>query len=220
LLRDLAADPTVTAADLLRARSALLDAIGTAALDRTGGARGVLDPDPDAAALVLAKLPRLCVGAARSKALTRALAEDPFDGAIWLDLDRTLQREHRLGPLAPPAPLVELLDVAPVTLAWFDELVASPGLLAAFGAYAAEEGRGELAVVTPHTTDIAALIRVAERNPQISGSEIAVRVISEPLTPPARSLLRSAAGSALTRAAAPAPYGELPIHPAALAATS
>jgi glycosyltransferase involved in cell wall biosynthesis len=215
LLRDFAADPTVTAADILHARTTLQDGIRAASPLSPTGARGILETDSAAAARTLAELPRAAVGAPRSKALIRAFAEDPFDAAVWLDLDRVLQHEHLLGPLAVPAPLCDLSDVGPLTLAWHEELAANPALLREFGVDAKAGGSHELAVLTPHTADIAALIRVVENDEHASGADVAVRVISDPVTPAAQALLASIAGSYLSCAAPPSPYTGLPPHPAA-----
>jgi hypothetical protein len=215
LLREFCADPTVTAAELAHARATLQNAIQVAASAEPLGARGVLRPDPAAARRRLENLPRAAIGAQRSKALMRALAEDPFDGAVWLDLDRTLPLEHQLGSFAAPAPLIELLQAGPLTIAWLDEVAGDPDLLRRFAARGQQDAATALVVLVEPAADIAALIRIVDADPAFAGDEVEVRVVTAPATPSAAALLASLTRFRLTRAQSPAPYGTIPPHPAA-----
>ncbi len=212
LLADFTADATVTAAHLAHARSTFRYAIQTAASNAAGGAREVLRPDRAAAERILEHLPRAAVGAPRSKAMMRALAADPFDGALWLDLDRSLELEHRLGSLPPAPVLIDLLAAGPLTLAWHDELMRGPELLSAFAHATASDPETSLAILVEPTTDIARLVEATETNEAIA--ELTIDVVSAPRTPAAMALLASIADFCLTLRPLPAPYADLPRHPA------
>jgi glycosyltransferase involved in cell wall biosynthesis len=212
LLREFSADVTVTAAELAHARSTLQNAIQVAASGDPLGARGVLTVDPDASAQIVATAPRAAIGAVRSKALVRALAEDPFDARLWAELDRTMQLEHRIGPFPPPPPLIDLLAAGPLTIAHLAEVVRLPRLLSEFAAGANDVAETTLAVLVNPAADISALIATVESHPAIA--ETPIQVVSEPSTPPAKALLTSMASFRLTLDEVTEPYAALPQHPA------
>lgn len=211
--RNLLDDPTVTADFIARAYNNTRSGLVAAAAAETAGPRALLDPDALAKDLVLSDLPEPGLGARRSKALLRALAEDPFDGALDIELALALRAEAQLPPIPADELLIALSTRPKIVLAWLEEVVRRPDLLRAFAAETAGDDT-TLAILAPPLADLQPLVQIFAGDPVLSSEACDVRVITEPQTSPARSLLRSRASAALSLGRLPAAYAELDLDAA------
>jgi hypothetical protein len=193
---------------LLRWRQALVHA----GLSTGGGSiRDVLQPDPDGAAQALATAAGHAMGPDRCKALMRALARAPFDGAIWTDLEVALLAVGDVPAVAGPQ-LISLETRPNLTIAWLDELLAHPELLNAFAEDSIAAGDCTLVVLAPPQADLSPLIALVASDSALSDERCDIQVLTEPPTTPARRLLAARAASRLTLAESPEPFADLPSH--------
>jgi glycosyltransferase involved in cell wall biosynthesis len=207
-------DETVTARDVEAALRSWRFGLLAAATAEPAGARALLEIDREGAELALRAAPPAGAGGrpVASKALLRALTRDPFDGAIAVDLEVALAREAQLPVVDPPPPLATLTTRPRLTVAWLEEVLATPALLHEFGARAGEDET--LAVLAPPGADLAGLIALVETDPRLSGEGCDITVLAEPATTPARALLASRARARLSAATSPAPYDGVAVHEA------
>jgi glycosyltransferase involved in cell wall biosynthesis len=206
--RNLLDDPSVTAEFVARAYNNTRSGLVAAAAAEASGPRGLLDPDPAAKDSVLRSLPDLGLAAQRSKALLRALAEDPFDGALDIELALALRHEGQLPVIAADEPLILFAPRQNAVLAWLGEVLKRPDLLRAF----ADQHQGTettLTILAPPFADMQQLVRIFADDSLLASEACDVRVITEPRTAPGRAFLRSKASTVLTLGAAPEGYSEL-----------
>jgi hypothetical protein len=206
----LSEDDSVSPADRTAALQRWTMAVRTAAAGSGALTRELLEVDPAAASDVLASAPAGSLP--DSRALMRAFARDPFDGALAIDLVLALQREAHEAFTVPSAPLIAFQARPRLTLAWLDELTARPELLRAF----AEETRGDedasLAVLVPRGADLSGLVALVESDELAAAEGCDITALPEPVTPPARALLAARACARLGECPAGSPYSGLPVH--------
>ncbi len=187
-------------------------AVANAGRSAGGSVRGLLEPDARCAEAELAAAARLPVGLERCRALARAFACDPFDGATAADLDIAMIESAGAGG-GPPAlspPLISLEARAVLTLGWLEDLVAHPGLLHAFAQESQTRADLTLAILVPTGADLGALIALVESDSRLGDERCDMQVVTEPATWPARRLLLAWASATLTSGGAPEPWSELP----------
>jgi glycosyltransferase involved in cell wall biosynthesis len=175
-----------------------------------------LEADPAAAAAGLSDAAAVPPGLERCKALLRALAHDPLDGATSAELEVAILQAGELGAgraepaLAPP---LIALDARPrLTLSWLGELLECPALLAGFARHGDPDAT--LLVLAPSGADLAPLVRLVEGDPRLTDEACDIQVMTEPATTPARALLAARARDRLSTAPARAGLDRLPAHPA------
>jgi glycosyltransferase involved in cell wall biosynthesis len=192
---------------LLRWRQALVHS----GMSRPGSVRHLIQGDPEAAASAAAAAEHL-VGPGRCKALMRALSRDPFDGAVWTDLEVALLQVGDV-PAAVPPPLIALQTRPQLALGWLDELVARPELLRCFaGDPTADDWT--LAVLAPVAADLSALIALVDDDPVLSDERCDFQVLSEPQSTPGRRLLAARSTALLSAQPQAAPFSTLTLHAA------
>lgn len=202
-------DKTIDAGHIHSAFASLQFGLRAAALLSPDGARGLLMPDREAAAELLATVPAAGPGAQRSRALLHALAADPFDAALAIDLELALRQESQFTPPAPPPPLIELDLRADVILAWLDELLSERMLLASFRDRADRDATS-LVILAPDGAPLEPLITMVSADAALSGPDFDLRVITAPATTPARRLLAARGSSVLTLRAPAEGFESLP----------
>jgi glycosyltransferase involved in cell wall biosynthesis len=220
MFRHLLDDDTITVAQLDTALASFRFGLRAAALDRPGGARSLLEPDPLTAAADLLELPPVAAGGARSRALLRALAADPFDGAVLIDLELALMQEAQLPQPSPGPPLSVLASRQHLSVAWLDEVLANPELLRAYGQEADALDRTTLAILSGPNADYSRLVELVDSDPRLSDEDCEITLINAPVTPPATRLLAHRASSLLTAREPDPGYESLPLHPAVERAVS
>jgi glycosyltransferase involved in cell wall biosynthesis len=217
MLRHLLHDSSVSAQHLLAAFRAWEYGLQRAALDSGDGARGLVPVEDGQRAaaqeLGAAGLTALSAGdqLGASRLLLRALAEDPWDGAIRFDLERALGQAQAAVAPAPEDALCALAARTQLTLAWVGALLAEPQLLEAYGAVVDGSHDATLLALTRTGDDVGALVELVGRLGLDGDGAADIVVIAEPCTLPARRLLQARATAVLGRA------GEgisLPAHPA------
>ncbi len=213
MFRNVLDDTTIATEDLRRAHASFQYGLTVAASAKVGGPRALLDPDRAAAEQVLRKLPALGVGSRRSRALLRALADDPFDGALAIELTIALMTEAQLPRQVADQPLIALESSGPLVVAWLDEVLKRPKLLTAF----AEEHSGTgttLAILAPPLSNLDPLVKLFDADPQLASDECDVMVVPEPQTTPARRLLAARASRQLSMGPPDSEYAGLGPDPA------
>jgi glycosyltransferase involved in cell wall biosynthesis len=218
MYRNLLLDSTIGIDHLAAAFASLRFGLLAAASDQNGGARSLLIPDRDKARSLADSAPAASRGALRSRALLKALANDPFDGAIAIDLELALAAERQLPPSAPEPPLIALETRAHVTLAWHDEVAGTPALLRALAADPAFPTT-TLVILTRPGADLSNIQQVFAEDQHLDSS-IDATVVVAPTTTPAQELLSHRADDRLTLCESPAPYAHLPLSPAVERATT
>ena len=213
MFRNLLDDDAISAEHLAVALTSFRFGLRAASSGQPGGARSLLLPDTDEALDIAAHAPAAGPGAPRSRALLRALASDPFDGAAVIDLELALARERVLPPSPISPPLIGLAATDPVTLAWHEELMASPALLPAYADEISGSG-GTLVILSRRGADLSGLERRFAEETSLN-DRIDATVILEPVTTPARRLLAARAADVLTLTDRAGVYAQLPICPAA-----
>ncbi len=223
-------DDTVTIHDvgatLVRWRAAVVHS----GLSREGGVRQIIPVDPPAAAQALDAAAARPGGPPRCKGLLRALSRDPLDGAISADLETELMRATvepgaaaALANVVAPPPLIVLETRPALTLAWLDDVLAQPQLLAAYAAQSAADEHATLTILAPAGADLEPLITLVGSDPLLNDERCDIQVLTEPGSTPARRLLAARACARLASGESPEPYRELPLHGAverAVSATS
>jgi|SRR5579875_1300161 len=226
MMRELSADPTVTPAHLVGALAAWRHALTTAALGADVPVRMLLEPlsrAADAPALGArgadaagAGAPATGAPGTGARALMRAFAADPFDGALAVELEIALMREAALpAPAAPPA--AATLSARPrLALARLPDVLAAPELMEAFAAETVDGELDSLAILAAPDADLAPLVALVESSPALSDERCDIQVIAEPSTAPARAWLCARASSRLSTGDGDPgdPYGSLPAHSA------
>ncbi len=209
-------DDSIGAQELTNAYAGLRFGLLAAASGAPEGARAVVESDAAGASSLRASAPVVGAGAPRSRALLRALARDPFDGAIAIDLELALMEEAAMqAPEASPPLLGVLGRMRPrLTLAWLDEVVATPELLHAFAAEEAERDGATLVVLAPAGADLSPLVRIFESDPLLSDERLDAQVLNAPPTSPAKRLLASRADAVLGVSRPEEPYDDLAASPA------
>jgi glycosyltransferase involved in cell wall biosynthesis len=197
MLLNLVDDADLTAQDVDYAVQAFNLGLTLASQIAPGGARSLINVDPELVAAELSHLPGLGSRAVRTKALARAYAHDPLDAALLIDcrVAAAVESTAPRRPVADPLISFEARDV--VLLAWLDEVVTNPSLLTTF----AQEYSGtetSLAVMTPADADLAKLAALFDASPLLASPGCDVVVLAEPLTTPARNLLISRASGLVT----------------------
>jgi len=204
MFSNLVEDDSVTISDVRTALGAWrFGIVAAAAADgNRAPVRELIEADPRGAAELLDALaqPRES-GAPVARGLLRALAADPFDGAIGVDLDVALSREASLPVLLPSPPLNSLETRSELVLAWLDELVEQPALLRAFGRHASSGGDETLVVLARPDDNVRALVELVEADAACSDERCSIVVITAPSTTPARALLAARASAHLSVAA-------------------
>jgi hypothetical protein len=202
-------DETIEAGHIHSALASLLFGLRAAALLSPDGARGLLAPDHETAGALLSQLPAAGPGAPRSRALLHAVAADPFDAAAAIDLELALGQESQFAqPSAPPA-LIDLETRASVVLASLDEVVGDPTLLGAFRDMADRDSTS-LVILAPPQAPLEPLITLVSSDAELSGPDFDLRVITTPMTVPARRLLAARGSALLTRREPPEGFASLP----------
>jgi glycosyltransferase involved in cell wall biosynthesis len=203
MLRNLLDDSSVSAQHLRAAFGAWEYGLLRGALDAGGSVRELVEVDDRAAAAARALgdagVAALAEGdpLRASRLLLAALAEDPWEGAIRLDLERALGQAQALPAVALEDPLCRLALGEPLTLAWAAELAADPQLLEAYAAAADGGQEATLLVLTRSGADLEALVELV-RGLDLEGEGAAdILAIAEPGTLPARRLLSARAHALL-----------------------
>jgi hypothetical protein len=216
MLRNLLDDSSVAAAHLQAAFRSWEYGLARAALAAGGSARGLVQVDESERGLAL-ELAAAGNGAladgdplGASRLLLRAIAEDPWDGALRFDLERALAGALGAPSASPEEPLCVLAARERMTLAWSRELVGEPRLLEAYAAVTDGSDPATLVVLTRSGEDLGALVSVVGEL-GLEGDDAAdIVVIAEPRTLPARHLLAARAESVLGSAGEGFP--SLPTH--------
>ena len=214
MLTHLVEDDTVSVADLRGAWGAWRSGLLTAGSVSAESVRGLLEVDRAGALAALDGVASARAGGRASRALLRALACDPFDGALALDLELALARDAQFPVVPAPPPLASVPTRSAVTLAWLDELLARPGVLRAYARAAVSDSDGTLLVLAPRGADLSDLVSLVESEPLLDDDCCDITVLPEPATTPARSWLAARASSRLTETGDDA-YAALPAHDAA-----
>jgi glycosyltransferase involved in cell wall biosynthesis len=136
------------------------------------------------------------------------------DPSITAVVQAALDRKAALVPAAASPALLQLATRARLSLAWLDEVVANPQLLASFADDAVKHRDATLAVLAPASADLGPLVTLFEHNELLRNEDCDVTVISEPVTTPARRLLAARASARLTLSATESPYDALPLDAA------
>jgi glycosyltransferase involved in cell wall biosynthesis len=137
-----------------------------------------------------------------------------LDRSVAAALRLALERKAAHGTVAPAPPLLGLAARSRMSLAWLPEVVANPGLLLAFARAAIATTDATLAVLAPAGADLGPLLSIFEDEQLLRHEDCDVIVLSEPMTTPARRLLRARASARLTLSDSEAPYDTLPLDAA------
>jgi glycosyltransferase involved in cell wall biosynthesis len=213
MLRHLVDDPTVTPRDLLSAYRSWEHGLLRAATWAGGGARALAPVDPEqrerAEGLAAAGTAALRAGDAEAaiRLLLRAIADDPFDGAVRFDLEVALRAVGDAPARAAVPPVSALPLRASVTLAWAAELVADPELLGGYAAVVDAGADATLLVLTTGDAEVAPLVELVQALGLDRDGAADILLSPQPATLPAQRLLAARAGAVLGAAPAgwPAP---------------
>ena len=218
MMRHLLEDSTVTASHLQAAfRAWEYGLLRAAVAAGSSSARG-LAPVEEEAKRTARAIGESAVGALdegdalkASHMLLRALAEDPWDGALRFDLERALAAAQGTPATAVEDPICMLVAREHITLAWAAELIGDRRLLESYVGAVDGNDPATLVVLTRPEGDLGGLVAlVADLG--LEGEDAAeIVAIAEPRTLPARRLL--AARSEAVLGGPHADYG-LPLHSA------
>lgn len=198
---------------VLRFRGAVMNAGRSAG----GSVRGLaeLSCGPEAREQALTELTAAGshgAGLERCRALVRALACDPLDGATNADIDIAVIEASLAGatPAAVTPPLISLVARPTLVLGWLDDLVAHPELLLGFAAASGDRDDLTLAILAPPGAELGPLITIVQASEALSDESCDLQVLPEPATWPAQRLLHARARATLTSGQAPDGYATLP----------
>jgi hypothetical protein len=214
MLTNLLEDDSITVAHLSAAFIALRFGLRIAATLEPAGARGLLVVDHERAASMLGSLPAPGAGAVRSRAILRALAADPFDGATAIDLEIAMLHEAQFPQPQPSAPLIALETRSKLSLAWFEEVLANRDLLRAFAEEREDLENTTLVILTASDVDPTPLIELVDSDSLLGGPLYDITLLPGPVTTPAKRLLAHRATTRLSALRSPPEYQRLPVHPA------
>jgi hypothetical protein len=191
MLRHLAADPALSAAELAGAHHAFQHALVRATAAAGGNPRALAGSDGDASALLEAALGAPDAAAA-ARLLLAATAEDPWDGAVRTALELALERAAD-EPARAPAPLSALRTRASVTLAHAGELLADPAPLRAYAAATAADADATLVILYACETELSALVALMGELGLDGDDAPDMAAHPQPATAPARQMLEALA---------------------------
>jgi hypothetical protein len=219
MMRHLLEDSTVTAPHLQAAFRAWEYGLLRAAVAAGSSSARDLAPVEEEAKARARTIGETAVGAlgegdalGASRMLLRALAEDPWDGALRFDLERALAEAQEIpAAAAVEDPLCMLAAREHITLAWATELIGDRRLLEAYVGAVDGTDPATLVVLTRPDEDLGGLVALVA-NLGLEGEDAAeIVAIAEPRTLPARRLLAARAEAVL---AGPHAGYELPLHSA------